>query len=47
MEYITKGFKSLKFHNYYLFKIIKHDLEISDLKVKMTLTLRNDFSPGP
>ena len=47
MEYITKEFKGLKFHNYYLFKIIKHDLEISDQKVKMILTLTNDCSPGP
>ena len=26
---------------------IKHDLEILYLKVKATLTLRNDCSPGP
>ena len=36
-----------KTRNYYKYTRIKHDFEISYLEIKVTLTLRNDCSPGP
>lgn len=45
--YILKGFKNLKFHNYFKCTTILHGIEISGLKVKVALTLRNDGEPRP
>ena len=47
IQYTPKVFPSLKFHKYNEYAYKKHDPEISDLKVKVTSTLRKDLILGP